>query len=104
MAARMENPKGDHDPIDMPEGGLEEEIDLEDFDNPFHDARALDNAMRGTLEERLIHALNINHDGIKIKVADFYRKMHTEDYLDWKASLKNYFEWKPMAKNRRCCL
>nr|CAD1821732.1 unnamed protein product [Ananas comosus var. bracteatus] len=57
--------------------------------------------VRGGLEEQLLHALDLNSGGIKIEVADFYGKMHAEDYLDWEASIENYFEWKPMAENRK---
>ena len=71
MAACMENLEGDHDPIDMSEGGLEDETNMEDFDNPFPDAGAVDNVMRGRLEERLIHALYLNYGRIKIEVVDF---------------------------------
>lgn len=85
----MENLEGNHNPLDMSEGDLEgEHVDGVDKD-PFHDA-----GVRGGFEECLAHAVG----GIKIEVADFYEKMHVEDYLDWEASLDNYFEWKTMAE------
>ena len=101
MVACMENPKGDHDPIDMLEGGLEDETNLKDFNNPFHDVGAVDNMVWDKLKDWLIHALDLNYGGIKIEVADLYGKMHAADYLDWETSLENYFDWKPMAENRK---
>nr|CAD1818628.1 unnamed protein product [Ananas comosus var. bracteatus] len=97
----MENPEGDHGPLDMPKGSLEDTTNQEDFENPFHDARTANNAVRSGLEERLLHALDLNSSESKIEVADFYENMHTEDYLDWEASIDNYFKWKPMVENRK---
>lgn len=91
----MESLEGNHNPLDMSEGDLEgEHVDGVDKD-PFHDA-----GVRGGFEECLAHALDLN-GGIKIEVVDFYEKMHVEDYLDWEASLDNYFEWKTMAEARK---
>ena len=92
--ARMEIPEDNRDPFDIPEGSLEDEDIEGEEENPFHGVKHVDNLNRGGLEERLLHALNLNGGGIKIEVADFFGKMHAEDYLDWEASLENYFEWK----------
>ncbi|CAL8994463.1 unnamed protein product, partial [Prunus brigantina] len=74
--AYMEIAERNRGPLHIPEGGGEDEYEDEtDIDNPFHEAG--------------------NH------VVDFYGKMHVEDYLDWEASLENYFEWKPMAEDRK---
>lgn len=95
MGAQMENLQGNHNPLDMSEGDLEgEHVDEVDKD-PFHDA-----GVRGRFEECLAHAIDLN-GGIKIEVPDFYEKMHVEGYLDWEASLNNYFEWKTMAEARK---
>ena len=100
--ARMEIPEGDRDLLenDNPEEDDEAEDEVED-ENPFHDAGALNRRARGGLEDRLLNALDLNGGGIKIEVADFYGKTHSEDYLDWEASLENYFEWKTMAEPRK---
>ncbi|KAJ8763103.1 hypothetical protein K2173_023308 [Erythroxylum novogranatense] len=101
VAARMDIPEGEHDPSDVPEGSLEAEIaDLVD-DNPFHATGPANNVVRGGLEERLVHTLELNGGGIRIEVVDFHRKMHVEDYLGWEASLETYFEWKPMYEARK---
>ncbi|KAL5776736.1 hypothetical protein ACOSP7_009662 [Xanthoceras sorbifolium] len=96
----MENSKGDHGLLDIPEGDLEDEIDSDESLNPFHDAGHANNVVKGGLEDRLVRALDLNGGGVKIKVADFSGKMHVEDYLDWEATLENYFEWKPMSAER----
>jgi hypothetical protein len=44
-------------------------------------------------------ALDLNGGGVKIEVADFFGKMHVDDYSDWDASLETYFEWKPIIKD-----
>ncbi|KAL5777403.1 hypothetical protein ACOSP7_010329 [Xanthoceras sorbifolium] len=99
VGAHMETPEGDHRLLDIPEGDLEE-IDSDENLNPFHDAGRANNAVRGGLEDRLVRALDLN-GGVKIEVADFSGKMHVEDYLDWEATLENYFEWKPMSAERK---
>ncbi|GKV51080.1 hypothetical protein SLEP1_g57758 [Rubroshorea leprosula] len=59
MGARIEMPEGDHNPADKPESSLEDEsVDGRD-DNPFHEAGTANQAVRGGLEERLIHALDL---------------------------------------------
>ena len=35
--------------------------------------------MGGRLEDRLLHALNLDGGGVKLKIATFYEKMHVED-------------------------
>nr|CAD1817170.1 unnamed protein product [Ananas comosus var. bracteatus] len=45
VVARMENPEGDHSPVDMLEGSLEDETNQEDFENPFHDSGTTSNAV-----------------------------------------------------------
>ena len=92
----MENSDVDHNHSEVPD--LEAEDVVED-ENPFYDAGAANGMARGGLEERLLHALDLNGGGIKVDVADFYGKVHAEDFLDWESSLENYFEWKPMAEN-----
>lgn len=52
----------------------------------------------------IVRALDLNGGKLTIEVADFIGKMHAEDYLDWEASLENYFEWNPWLKRRNCCL
>lgn len=102
VGARMEIPEGNHNPlVDPPEGNPEDE-QSEDFENPFHNiAGDGGNPNRGSMEERLVRALDLSGGGIKIEVADFFGKLHAEDYLDWEVSLENYFEWKPMAEDRK---
>lgn len=76
----MEIPEGNHNPLDISEADLEDEHDDGvDDEDPFQDA-----GVRGGFEESLTHALDLNGGVIKIEVADFYEKMHIEDYLDWK--------------------
>ncbi|KAJ0010647.1 hypothetical protein Pint_33372 [Pistacia integerrima] len=95
----MENPEGDHEQLENQED-LEIEEEIKDV-NPFHEAGPVNRAVRSGLEERLLHALDLNSGGVKIEVVDFHGKLHMEDYLDFEASLENYFEWKPMAKNQK---
>lgn len=102
--ACMEIPEGSRDPFDIPEGSLEDEDMEGEEENPFHDAKHAGHLNRGGLEARLVDALELNGGGIKIEVAGFFREMHAEDYLDWEASLENYFEWKTMAEERKVCL
>ena len=101
VEARMEIPKGDHDPLDMLEGGLKDNSDDRFDENPFHDAGPVNNAVRGRLEEQLLYSLDLNGGHIKVEVADFHGKMHAKDYLGWEATEENYFEWKPMADQRK---
>ncbi|KAJ0021768.1 hypothetical protein Pint_31982 [Pistacia integerrima] len=91
--------EGDHKQLKSQED-LETEEEIEDV-NPFHEDGPTNRAARSGLEERLSHALDLNGGGVKIEVADFHGKLHTEDYLDFEASLENYFEWKPMVENRK---
>ena len=98
MEARMENPEGDHEQLENLDLEIDEE--LEDV-NPFHEAGPANYAARGGLEQRLLHAIDLNGGGIKLEVADFHGKLHAEDYLDWEANLDNYFEWKTLEENRK---
>ena len=97
----MEIPEGNHDPTDIPEGGLEDDSENGEEENPFHNAEPANQWAQRGLEEQLIRALDLNGGGIRIEVADFFGKLHAEDYLDWEASLENYFEWKPMTEARK---
>ena len=96
VEARMENPEGDHE---QPENlDFEGEEELENV-NPLHEAGPINQAARGGLAQRLLHALHLHSGGIKVEVADLHGKLHAEDYLDWEANLNNYFEWKSMEEN-----
>nr|CAD1835711.1 unnamed protein product [Ananas comosus var. bracteatus] len=67
VVARMENPEGDHDPVDMPEGSLEDETNQEDFENPFI-----------MLELQVTRALHFNGGReLKSNVCDKYEKFHS---------------------------
>ncbi|EOY17149.1 DNA/RNA polymerases superfamily protein [Theobroma cacao] len=94
----MENPEGDHNPLEI--HNLEDDDEFEN-QNPFHEDGPANQAARVGLEGQLLHALDLNGGGIRIDVIDFHEKFHAEEYLNWEASLENYFEWKPMAKNRK---
>ncbi|EOY18988.1 DNA/RNA polymerases superfamily protein isoform 2 [Theobroma cacao] len=98
VEARMENPKGDHNPFEI--HNLEDDDEFEN-ENPFHEDVPVNQAARVGLKGRLLYALDLNGGGIRIEVIDFHEKFHAEEYLDWEASLENYFEWKPMAENRK---
>lgn len=63
-------------------GGLEDENDDMEEITLFHDVRPIEHATRGKLEDWFVHTLELNGEGIKIVVADFFGKMHVEDYLD----------------------
>ncbi|KAJ0010947.1 hypothetical protein Pint_32911 [Pistacia integerrima] len=91
--------RGDHEQLKSQED-LETGEEIEDV-NPFHEVGPTNRAARSGLEERLLHALDLNGGGVKIEAADFHGKLHREDYLVFEASLENYFEWKPMAENRK---
>ena len=82
MGARMEIPEGNHDPTDIPEGGLEDDSENGEEENPFHNAEPANQWAQRGLEEQLIRALDLNGGGIRIEVADFFGKLHAEDYLD----------------------
>ncbi|KAL3529430.1 hypothetical protein ACH5RR_008752 [Cinchona calisaya] len=93
-------PEGDHEPFDLLEEGDKDENDDEENVNPFHGPADYQQLDRGRLEERLTRALELN-SGVRIGVFDFRGMMHAEDFLDWESSLENYFEWKPMAEDRK---
>ena len=101
----MENLEGDHNPLDMLEGGLEDDFDDEEDVNPFHDAGIVHNAVGGRLEDRLIHALDLHGGGIKVEVADFYgtgmRKTILIGRLVWKQRILSGNQW---LKIERCRL
>ena len=79
----MEIPERNREPLYIPEGGGEDEYEDEtEVENPFHEAGNHGDSHWGGLEERLVRALDLNGEGIKIEVVDFYGKMHVEDYLD----------------------
>lgn len=80
----------------MPEGGFEnEEI------NPFHYTIHVENEVHGGSQNRLVRAFELNCGGIKIEVTNFYGKMHSKDYFDREDNSETYFEWKPMADERK---
>lgn len=54
----MENPEGDHDLLEKPERGLEDDNGYNE--NPLHDPGPMNNAIRGGLEERLLYPLDLN--------------------------------------------
>ncbi|EOY20548.1 Uncharacterized protein TCM_011944 [Theobroma cacao] len=97
----MENLEGDHNPLEIQDLENDDEFEIE---NPFPEDGHANQATRVGLEGQLLHALDLNGGGIKIKVTDFHGKVHAKEYLDWEASLKNYFEWKPMAENQKVLL
>ena len=100
--AYMEILERNREPFYILEGGGEDEYeDKTNVNNPFHEAGNHGDGHLGGLEEQLVRALDLNGGGIKIEVVDFYGKMHVEDYLDWEASLENYFEWKPTAEDHK---
>ena len=101
VGARMEIPEGDHNLFDLPEGGFEDVSNEGEPENPFHNAGPANFAVRGRLEDRLLHALELTGRGAKIQIDDFHGELHAEDYLDWEATIENYFEWKPMAEPRK---
>ena len=47
----MENLEGDHNPLDMLEGGLEDETDDEEDKNTFYGAGPISHVVHGELEE-----------------------------------------------------
>ena len=77
--AHMEDPEGNLNPLDMPKCGLKNDFDEVKDENLFHDAGIVYNAVGGRLEDRLLHALNLDGGWVKVKIATFYEKMHVED-------------------------
>lgn len=55
-------------------GGLEDENDDMEEITLFHDVRPIEHATRGKLEDQFVHTLELNGEGIKIVVADFFWK------------------------------
>ena len=82
MRAHMEIPKGNHDPANISKGGLEDNNENKEEENPFHNAEPANQWAQKGLEEQLIQVLDLNNGGIRIEVADFFGKLHAEDYLD----------------------
>lgn len=82
MGAWMVILEGNYKPWHILKGGLEDENDEMEEKNLFHDVRPIEHATWGRLEDRLVHTLELNGEGIKIVVADYFGKMHVEDYLD----------------------
>lgn len=68
----MENPEGNHDPL--ANSGLEDKIEQGEDENPSHNAGPANLAVRGELEERLLHDLNLKMCRVMIKVDDFQGK------------------------------
>ncbi|KAF8412741.1 hypothetical protein HHK36_000710 [Tetracentron sinense] len=97
--AGMEVPEGNREPSNLPEGDSEEDSQEVFKENPFHGPANREQPKREGLKERLVRALGLNGGGVRIKVPDFNGRMHAEDFLDWEATLENYFEWKPMAED-----
>ncbi|XP_026460171.1 uncharacterized protein LOC113360982 [Papaver somniferum] len=95
----MERPEGRPNPLDSPEG-LSEEDERDEDENPFHD-RVVHGPHHDRLEDRLVKALDLNSGGVKVEVSDMSGRMHAEDFLDWETSIENYFEWKPIAEDRK---
>lgn len=87
--ARME---GRRNPLDSPEGLSEEDEHDEDANRVVHGPQ------QGKLEDRLIKALDLNSGGVRVEVSDMTGRMHADDFLDWEASIENYFEWKQTAE------
>lgn len=75
----MEIPEGDHNPFDLPKGGLEGELDDVEDENPFHDAGTVDLVARGRSEQQLVHPLDLSNSGIKVECFHLHGKMHLED-------------------------
>lgn len=90
--------KDEHNVFDIPIGGFTGKTNLEEFENPFHDVGPINNMTKGSLQVRLICALDLNNDEIKVKTINFHGKIHVVDYFKWETNLNNYFEWKPMIK------
>lgn len=53
------------------------------------------NIKQNELEDKLVHTLDLN-GGIRIEVADFFGKMHAENYLNQESSLE-----KPLVEERK---
>ena len=101
MGAHMDNLEGNHYPTYILEGGIEDDSEDGEEENPFYTTELANWGPQRRLEDQLQQALDLNSGGIKIEVANSFGKMHAEGYLDWEASLENYFEWKQMAETRK---
>lgn len=86
--AQMEIMEDAHNQFDVLVGSLADESDYNE-ENLFHDAEFANRAVQGGLEKWLVHAFELNGDGVGIEVADFYGKMHAEDSLSREVSLEN---------------
>ena len=93
--------KDEHNVFDIPISGFTGKTNLEEFENPFHDIGPINNMTKGSLKVRLICALDLNNDEIKVKTLNFHGKIHVVDYFKWETNLNNYFEWKPMIKKNK---
>lgn len=43
----------------------------------------------------------IQQGGVHINEVDFTDHIYPEDYIDWEASIENYFEWKSLMEPRK---
>ena len=91
MGTCMEILEGEHNLFDMLKGGPKANSVMEKMKTPLMMLEPQISVAWGRLEEQLASALDLSGGGIKIEVSDFYERMHAEDYLDWEASLENYF-------------
>ncbi|EOY03065.1 Uncharacterized protein TCM_017489 [Theobroma cacao] len=66
VEAQMENPEGDHNPLEIQNLEDDDEFQIE---NPFRKEGATNQATRVGLEGRLLHILDLNGGGIKIEKA-----------------------------------
>lgn len=58
IGTNAEISRGDHDPPDVAENGLEHEIDDEYDENPFHNVGPIITAVQGGLVERIVRVLD----------------------------------------------
>ncbi|KAI3865668.1 hypothetical protein MKX03_001528, partial [Papaver bracteatum] len=85
-----------HTPLYSPEGGSEDDEHAFN-ENTFHN-RVVHESHHGISGNRLIKSFDLNNKLVKVEVDDMARRLHAEDFLDWEASIEEYFEWQPMIE------
>lgn len=88
-------------PLDSHNKDLEEDVGDEEIGDHVRKLARWNNAEHCGFVNRIMRNLESNRGtGVRIDVLDISGHMHPKDYLDWEASVDNYFKWKPMEE--RC--
>ena len=52
-------------------------------------------------QERMLRALELRNDGIKMEVSNYAGSLKAKDLIYWLNSMEFFFEWKPMIEEKK---